>query len=581
MRKLLLCATILLLSVSFSEAYAQQKTAYEKRKEQLEYEVAQRLGFSIQAGVLYNAKNIQHQLALGMMLIQDPQVAEWYSNELKKAKSLRTAEEIKREEQQKKEEEERKKEEAYQSTDRGGIQWAIKSAFEKWSIKGEYEKEADYQARLKNESKAAFDKICLEKIIAKIPNSVSLSLSTYNPDGEFFSVTAEFGGIELRSTKLGSITWQSRVNVPIATAEKFKDSWSKLQRKVGDYDWCFVENTFVPTLVKLVNPTDGATYELTSSLKNRSEITFSFDELKIANAHLKGYVFKLSEAVAKNKATGVTLSQTEATLYNKESSDRLKLSATVLPDNALNKKVDWSSSNPDVAKVYYNDGTVIAQKSGTATITATTQDGGYTATCVVMVVVPVSRIYIDQCREQRYGREKENALMLTTGNFGSYTVLTTTIEPSDAAKNVRWSSNNPAVATVDSSGKVTAIGTGEATITVTPEYGRWSATCAVTVLDCSHNITVAEKDLSKTYSWSSAKKACPKGWRLPTIDELKCMYINKNAIGGFTNQRHWSDTPAGNNYYYMIDFYENSLRLMSAPADYSYSGYVRCVQDKQ
>lgn len=53
------------------------------------------------------------------------------------------------------------------------------------------------------------------------------------------------------------------------------------------------------------------------------------------------------------------------------------------PANASNKNVTWNSSNPTVA--YVTDGAVKGEKAGTATITATTVNGGKTATCVVTV----------------------------------------------------------------------------------------------------------------------------------------------------------------------------------------------------
>ena len=61
-----------------------------------------------------------------------------------------------------------------------------------------------------------------------------------------------------------------------------------------------------------------------------------------------------------------------------------QLTATVLPTNATNKSLTWSSSNPSVASVS-NSGLVTALSSGTSTITATTQDGGFTATAGVVV----------------------------------------------------------------------------------------------------------------------------------------------------------------------------------------------------
>lgn len=65
--------------------------------------------------------------------------------------------------------------------------------------------------------------------------------------------------------------------------------------------------------------------------------------------------------------------------------DTTKLTATVTPTNATNQKVTWSSNNESVATVG-TDGTVTAVSAGTATITATAQDGsGISGSCVVTV----------------------------------------------------------------------------------------------------------------------------------------------------------------------------------------------------
>jgi uncharacterized protein YjdB len=65
---------------------------------------------------------------------------------------------------------------------------------------------------------------------------------------------------------------------------------------------------------------------------------------------------------------------------------------------------------------------------------------------------------------------------------GATTQLTATVSPSNATnKNVSWSSSDPAVATVDSSGLVAGVAEGSATITVTTEDGGFAATANVTV----------------------------------------------------------------------------------------------------
>lgn len=83
--------------------------------------------------------------------------------------------------------------------------------------------------------------------------------------------------------------------------------------------------------------------------------------------------------------TGVSLNKTSASISVGETET---LTATVAPANALNPAVTWTSSNTDVATVV--NGVVTAKAAGSATITVTTTDGGYTATCAVTVVNAVT-----------------------------------------------------------------------------------------------------------------------------------------------------------------------------------------------
>jgi uncharacterized protein YjdB len=79
--------------------------------------------------------------------------------------------------------------------------------------------------------------------------------------------------------------------------------------------------------------------------------------------------------------TSVSLNKTSLSLTE---GGNETLTATVLPSNATNKNVTWSSSNSAIATVD-NNGKVTALAAGTAIITATTQDGGFTATCNITV----------------------------------------------------------------------------------------------------------------------------------------------------------------------------------------------------
>ena len=180
-------------------------------------------------------------------------------------------------------------------------------------------------------------------------------------------------------------------------------------------------------------------------------------------------------------AAGITLNKNELNLNKGESET---LTATVETDDWYgnpNPNVTWSSSNANVAAVDQN-GTVTAVDRGTATITATTADGGFTASCQVTVAVPVTGVTLNK-----------DELKLHTGNSET---LTATLVPQNANnQNVTWSSSDPSVATVDQSGKVTAAGVGTASVTVTTEEGSFTASCQVTVVVPVTGVTLDKSEL--------------------------------------------------------------------------------------
>ncbi len=203
-------------------------------------------------------------------------------------------------------------------------------------------------------------------------------------------------------------------------------------------------------------------------------------------------IVKTGEEVA---VTGVSLDKSTLKL-NKGA--RGKLTATVEPTNATNPAVSWSSSKPEVATVD-GEGNVSAVGGGTATITVTTVEGGFTATCEVTVNVPVIGVSLD----------KEKAEMPVSGTLQ----LTATVLPEDASnKNVKWISTNPSVATVDSTGLVTAKAKGNATIIVETEDGKRTDSCEVTVSvpveSVSVNPTTAELIVGRTLTLEA--KVLPK-----------------------------------------------------------------------
>jgi uncharacterized protein YjdB len=160
--------------------------------------------------------------------------------------------------------------------------------------------------------------------------------------------------------------------------------------------------------------------------------------------------------------TGITLDETELDLTVDD--DPVTLVAKVTPEGATDKTVTWSSSNDRVATVDAN-GKVKAVGNGEAKITA--KAGDKTATCKVLVSTLASGVTLDRTE-----------LSMKVGD--SPVTLVAKVTPDDATdKTVTWSSSNVKVATVDSNGKVTAVGNGEATITATA--GGKTATCKLSV----------------------------------------------------------------------------------------------------
>lgn len=93
--------------------------------------------------------------------------------------------------------------------------------------------------------------------------------------------------------------------------------------------------------------------------------------------------------------TGISLNYTS---FNLTVGKSQTINATIVPDNATNQNIKWSSSNSSIASVV--NGVVTANTAGTATITASTEDGGFMAQCKVTVVKdikPEATIVIDSC----------------------------------------------------------------------------------------------------------------------------------------------------------------------------------------
>ena len=167
-----------------------------------------------------------------------------------------------------------------------------------------------------------------------------------------------------------------------------------------------------------------------------------------------------------------------------------QLTAVITPADATNRKVSWSSNQPNVATVSQT-GQVKAVGAGEAVITVKTEDQHKTAQIRVKVTAPapppapsVTEVKLDP-----------TVLNLTAGQKGK---LKATVLPAAALnREVTWSSNNEAVASVDDDGEVHAYKAGEAVITVTTKDGGKTARATVKVTGASVAVASISLDQSQ------------------------------------------------------------------------------------
>lgn len=286
----------------------------------------------------------------------------------------------------------------------------------------------------------------------------------------------------------------------------------------------------------------GFSYNLTATVapSNASDksVTWSSDKTSVATVNSNGNVTAVSEGIAyitvttkdgnktaKCKVTvgDVTVAVTGITLNTDIASvpvnGQVALTAKVAPSNATDKSVIWGSSNVSVAEVDKN-GIVTGVKAGTATITATTVDGGFSASCTVTV-----RATDDPGDDPGMVQE---------------IFISGTLKADKAVDS--WKSSDKTIATVSKTGnktcKVTAKSTGTVTITAY-KSGRAFETFEVKVeMPVFENLTIGQGNkltfnvynhLTGTTTEVTPDRLTSSNKKVLTIDENGIATIKKNG----------------------------------------------------
>lgn len=211
--------------------------------------------------------------------------------------------------------------------------------------------------------------------------------------------------------------------------------------------------------------------------------------------------------------TALTLSNNSISLAVNEAQT---LTPTFTPENTTNQAISWTSSDNKIAAVD-STGKVTGIAAGSAIVTATTDDGNKTATCNVTVNnVGVTGISLNKATD--------------TLPIGGSDTLVPTISPTNATnQNVTWTSSNSAVATVDSSGKVTGLSVGNSVqITATTSDGNKTASCTVNVVEPSLTYTTHVENIGWQNSVSDGQTAGTVGQSL-RVEALKINLNNAPA----------------------------------------------------
>lgn len=254
----------------------------------------------------------------------------------------------------------------------------------------------------------------------------------------------------------------------------------------------------------LITPANASNQDVTWKSSNESVATITAAEPDSINATITA-VEHGSATIICSSAEGqiamctvyVTQPVTSVSLgtqdtINIRKGQSIYLYANVLPTNADNKNVTWTSDRPEYCSVDQNGMITGIEPTGenyAVTITVTSVDNpDVFAQCKVNVIQPLNGISLNVT-------DKISLRTSPKENFYETFGIVVSFNPSDADnKNVTFVSGNTNVATVSETGLVTAVGGGTTIITVTSEEGP-TATCTVEVKEYVSSITLDKSEI--------------------------------------------------------------------------------------
>ncbi len=272
------------------------------------------------------------------------------------------------------------------------------------------------------------------------------------------------------------------------------------------------ERTVTDSVVAIDLSGDERTLQLVADVTPDSpwsELSWTSSSPKVATVDAYGIVTGHKSGVAKITASTMDGSRVSASCKvnvahlvheitvsgdaDLQANESTVLKAEAFPEDADDKKVIWSSSHPDIAKVS-KQGKVSAAKKVPAitqvTITAEAKDGSGVVGKHIITITPIA--YDIQLSANGRKVEKKDKLGIDLLSGNPTLQLSAQVIPADAPQQVTWKSSKPKVATVNENGLVTGLEKGTTTITVSTFDGsKVKAEYKVNVANLAKEVTIS------------------------------------------------------------------------------------------
>lgn len=302
------------------------------------------------------------------------------------------------------------------------------------------------------------------------------------------------------------------------TATAVKLDVTKLTLNVGDY--YYFQTTLTPADANETNLTWETSDKSIATVSKNGKITAKGAGQCIVLVKTKSGSTGYCSVTVIQPTTGIKLSSTEETI---RVGDILELEATVLPEGKVSQEVIWSSSNTNVAKVD-KYGRVTGVGGGIALIMCESADGSVKEYCTVTVEEYIKEI-------------KLNKTYYKLG-LGKTFQLVATIEGERATnKDLRWTTSNKSIVSVDKNGKIKGLKLGTAVITCYATDGSGAeASCTVRVSKLVTSITLNTNYITlvtgKSYTLKATVKPDDATYKKPVYssNDKEIAMVNSDGV---------------------------------------------------